>query len=42
MISLSKWIFMKGIVLSWIPKDTPDLMGRKGDMREEHRTGKGT
>lgn len=22
--------------MSWIPKDIPDLMGRKEDMREEH------
>lgn len=35
-ISLSRWIFMKEVVLPWILKDILDLMDRKGDMVEEH------
>ena len=31
MIRLSKWIFMKEVVLSCVLKDIPDLMGREDD-----------
>lgn len=33
-IFLSRWIFLKEVVLSWVLKDILDLMGREGEMGE--------